>query len=58
LFNSSTLSLQAEGFCIYVFSGKSKQLNKFMVVDCYSWPHHFLEKKKQVGLAPAAKRSG
>lgn len=54
IFASRNADFRQRAFASMFFSGKSEQLNKFTVVDCHSWPQHFLEKKKQVGLAPAA----
>lgn len=36
------------------YSGKSEQLHEVMVVESHTWPQHFLRKKRQLGLAPAA----
>lgn len=54
IFASRNADFRQRAFSSMFFSGKSEPLNKFTVVDCHSWPQHFLEKKKQVGLAPAA----
>lgn len=42
------------GFSFLFYEGESEELNASQSVDSHSFPHHFIEAKDQVGLAPAA----
>eukprot|EP01018_Ginkgo_biloba_P004058 Gb_34647 [translate_table: standard] len=54
IFASKNADFRQRAFSLMFFSGKSEQLDEILVVDCHSWPQHFLEKKRQFGIAPAA----
>ncbi|KAH9297972.1 hypothetical protein KI387_029654 [Taxus chinensis] len=54
VFASNNADFRQRAFSYMFFSGKSEQLHEVMVVECHSWPQHFLHKKRQLGLAPAA----
>lgn len=41
-------------FSLLFFEGENEELNDSHTVESHTFPHHFIESKEQVGLAPAA----
>ncbi|GLJ44218.1 hypothetical protein SUGI_0923400 [Cryptomeria japonica] len=54
IFASKNADFRQRAFSSMFYSGKSEQLHEVMVVESHTWPQHFLRKKRQLGLAPAA----
>lgn len=54
IFASSNSDFRRRAFSWLFAEGESEELNACQTVDSHSFPQHFIESKKKVGLAPAA----
>ncbi|KAJ7962913.1 Trichohyalin [Quillaja saponaria] len=54
IFASSNSDFRHRAFSFLFSEGENEELNASQIVDSHSFPEHFIELKKQVGLAPAA----
>ncbi|CBI36233.3 unnamed protein product, partial [Vitis vinifera] len=54
IFASSNSDFRHRAFSLLFFEGENEELNDSHTVESHTFPHHFIESKEQVGLAPAA----
>uniref|UniRef100_A0A1D1Z0F6 SWI5-dependent HO expression protein 3 n=1 Tax=Anthurium amnicola TaxID=1678845 RepID=A0A1D1Z0F6_9ARAE len=56
IFASRNSDFRSRAFSFLFLEGGNEELNGLQVVEAHKFPHDFYEKKRQVGLAPAATR--
>ncbi|KAK1306703.1 hypothetical protein QJS10_CPA10g00459 [Acorus calamus] len=54
IFASRNSDFRNRAFSFLFFQGEGEELNSLQTVDSHTFPHHFNEMKRQIGLAPAA----
>ncbi|CAN0858491.1 hypothetical protein LINGRAHAP2_LOCUS7283 [Linum grandiflorum] len=54
IFASSNSDFRRRGFSFLFLEGENEEVNESQTVESHSFPHHFSESKKELGLAPAS----
>ncbi|XP_048139363.1 uncharacterized protein LOC115738083 isoform X3 [Rhodamnia argentea] len=54
IFASSNSDFRHRAFSFMFLEGENEEINASQTVESHSFPHHFIESRERVGLAPAA----